>query len=73
MREGVATYSWELDNFIKGRNGVVTRNEFFKLVNRVDNPQIADVRPEANTHNYLGNFVIYTEDNYILKVSVVED
>lgn len=65
-------YSWELDNFVKERNNVVTRTEFFKLVNRVDNPQVKDVKP-ATSNEYLGSFTIFTEDGYTLDVIVTED
>lgn len=39
-------YTWELQNFVNQRNGNVSREEYIKLVNRVDNPQITDVAVE---------------------------
>lgn len=39
-------YTYELQNFVNQRNGNVSREEYIKLVNRVDNPQITDVAVE---------------------------
>lgn len=36
-------YSWEIENLIAKNNGIVTRDEFYKIINLVDNPQITDV------------------------------
>ena len=37
-------YTWEIRNFVRERNYLLTREEFVKAVNRVDNPQILDVK-----------------------------
>lgn len=39
-------YTWELKNFVNQRNGKVSREEYIKVVNKVDNPQIVDVAVE---------------------------
>ena len=36
-------YTWEIEKFLADRNRIVTREEFLKIVNQVDNPQITDV------------------------------
>jgi hypothetical protein len=51
-------YSWEIENFIKERNNVLTTDEFVKVVNKVDNPQIEDVKKLDNV------FEISTKDGY---------
>lgn len=37
-------YSWEIKNYIKERNYVLDREEFVRVVNQVDNPQVTDVK-----------------------------
>ena len=37
-------YTWEIRNFVRERNYLLTREEFVKAVNKVDNPQILDVK-----------------------------
>ena len=51
-------FSWELQNYINERNGILNREEFVKVVNLVDNPQIIDVVPVKNV------FKIVTSDGY---------
>lgn len=47
-------YTWEIENYLKERNFEVNRNEFLKVVSRVENPQILDVRPvSTNTFNLI--------------------
>ena len=36
-------YSWEIQNFLKERNYEVTKDEFVKVINQVDNPQVRNV------------------------------
>lgn len=52
-------YTWEIENFLRNNNRIVTREEFYKVVNQVDNPQIIDVRYDANDDTYR----ILTSDN----------
>lgn len=46
-------YTWEIEKFLAERNRIVTREEFYKIVNQVDNPQVIDVRynKDSNTYN----------------------
>lgn len=41
-------YTWELERYIKERGRILTRDEYYKVVNRVDNPQIKDVTADKN-------------------------
>ena len=41
-------YTWEIRKYLRDRNYVVNREEFLKIVNQVDNPQIVDVRKAKN-------------------------
>lgn len=36
-------FTWEIRNFVNQRNGVVDRDEFLHIINKVDNPQLVDV------------------------------
>lgn len=60
-------YTWELENYLRERNFKVSRNEeFLKVVSRVENPQILDVRPVSkNTFNLI------TSDNGNMTFSVI--
>ena len=60
-------YTWELENYLRERNFKVNRNEeFLKVVSRVENPQILDVRPVSkNTFNLI------TSDNGNMTFSVI--
>lgn len=53
-------YTWELKNFVNQRNGKVSREEYIKLVNRVDNPQIRDVKVEDE--NGVAKTTVITSD-----------
>lgn len=46
-------YTWEIEKFLAERNRIVTREEFYKIVNQVDNPQVIDVKynKDSNTYN----------------------
>lgn len=59
-------YTWEIENYLRERNFRVNRNEeFLKVVSRVENPQILDVRPVSqNTFNLI------TSDNGNMTFSV---
>lgn len=50
-------YSWEIEKLIAQNNGIVTREQFYSIVNKVDNPQVKDVKCE-------NMFTIETEDGY---------
>lgn len=52
-------YTWEIENLLARKGRIVTREEFYKVVNQVDNPQIIDVRYDANDNTYR----ILTSDN----------
>ena len=52
-------YTWEIENFLRNNNRIVTREEFYKVVNQVDNPQITDVQYDKSTDTYR----ILTSDN----------
>ena len=52
-------YTWEIENFLRNNNRIVTREEFYKIVNQVDNPQITDVQYDKSTDTYR----ILTSDN----------
>lgn len=52
-------YTWEIENLLARKGRIVTREEFYKVVNQVDNPQIIDVRYDANDDTYR----ILTSDN----------
>lgn len=51
-------YTWEIEKFLAQHNRIVTRDEFCKIINQVDNPQVTDVLPKGT---YSG-FVIKTTD-----------
>lgn len=36
-------YTWEIENYLASKNRIITREEFCKIINQVDNPQITDV------------------------------
>lgn len=61
-------YTWEIEKFLAERNRIVTREEFYKIVNQVENPQVIDVKynKDSNTYN------LKTSDNgdmhFFLKV-----
>lgn len=41
-------FTWEIKNYINQKRGVVSREEFHHLINKVDNPQIIDVKHEGS-------------------------
>ena len=45
-------YTWEIEKFLAERNRIVTREEFYKVVNQVDNPQVIDVKYNKNSNTY---------------------
>lgn len=59
-------YTWEIEKFLADRNRIVTREEFLKIVNQVDNPQITDVSQKGT----YGGFVIKTTDGKDIDVIV---
>ena len=56
-------YSWEIEKLIAQNNGIITREQFYSIVNKVDNPQVKDVKSE-------NVFTIETEDGYTIHTKV---
>lgn len=56
-------YSWEIEKLIAQNNGIITREQFYSIINKVDNPQVKDVKTE-------NVFVIKTTDGYTLYTKV---
>lgn len=56
-------YSWEIEKLIAQNNGIITREQFYSIVNKVDNPQVKDVKCE-------NMFTIKTEDGYTIHTKV---
>lgn len=50
-------YSSEIEKLIVEKGGVITKEDFYKVVNKVDNPQIKNVKTESG-------FKIETLDGY---------
>lgn len=59
-------FSWEIENLINKNNKVITREQLLKIINKVDNPQIKDVKPTTA-------FEIVTEDGYVMNVMIAND
>ena len=59
-------YTWEIEKFLASKNRIVTRDEFYKIVNQVDNPQITDVEHVGEC----GCYVIKTKDGNDMEVIV---
>lgn len=55
-------YTWEIERFIKERGGILTRDEYYSVVNRVNNPQIKDVKSDKD-----GNIEMRMEHDEIFK------
>lgn len=51
-------YTWEIEKFLASRNRIVTRDEFYQVVNQVDNPQITNVRYNKE----MGSYELTTSD-----------
>ncbi|MCR4803677.1 MAG: hypothetical protein K5895_11875 [Lachnospiraceae bacterium] len=56
-------FSWEIDKLISDNHRIITREQFYSIVNKIDNPQIKDVLP-------LKAFKIVTEDGYDMNVII---
>ena len=56
-------YSWEIEKLIAQNNGIITKEQFYSIINKVDNPQVKDVKTE-------NVFVIKTTDGYTLYTKV---
>lgn len=56
-------YSWEIEKLVSQNNGIITKEQFCSIVNKVDNPQIKDVKCE-------NVFIIKTEDGYTIHTKV---
>ncbi|MDE7422427.1 MAG: hypothetical protein K2N51_01840 [Lachnospiraceae bacterium] len=61
-------YTWEIEKFLAERNRIVTREEFYKLVNQVDNPQVIDVRYDKDSNTYNLKTSDNGDMNFYLKV-----
>lgn len=63
-------YTWEIEKFLAEHNRIITKDEFYKVVNKVDNPQVKDVEYKGE----YGLYTIKTEDgkgmDVMVKVSV---
>lgn len=59
-------YTWEIEKFLAERNRIVTRDEFYKVVNELDNPQIENVEYQGRCRHY----VIKTKDGKDMDVLV---
>ena len=46
-------YTWEIEKFLAERNRIVTRDEFYKVVNELDNPQIENVEYQGRCRHYV--------------------
>ena len=54
-------YTWEIEKLLAEHNRIVTRDEFYKIINQVDNPQIKDVKHVGECSQY----VIKTDEKYM--------
>lgn len=59
-------YTWEIEKFLAQHNRIITRNEFCKIINQVDNPQVKDVEHVGECSYYL----IKTNDGKDMEVIV---
>lgn len=62
-------YTWEIEKFLAQHNRIITRDEFYKIVNKVDNPQIIDVEYQGDC----SCFVIKTSDGGDMNVIVTKN
>ena len=46
-------YTWEIEKLLAEHNRIVTRDEFYKIINQVDNPQIKDVKHVGECSQYI--------------------
>ena len=61
-------YTWEIEKFLAEKNRIVTREEFYKIVSQVNNPQITDVKYDKNRNVY----ELMTSDNGFLTFRLEE-
>ncbi len=59
-------YSHEIDNYLRTRNWVLNKDEYFYITDIYKNPQISRVSYNC----YDNSFVMYTKDGYIWKFYV---
>lgn len=59
-------YTWEIEKFLAQHNRIITRDEFCKIINQVDNPQVKDVEHVGECSCYL----IKTNDGKDMEVIV---
>jgi hypothetical protein len=57
-------YSWEIENFLNGKNHYITPEDYRKIV--TESPQINEIIYDA----YDDNFIITTNDNYSWKFKI---
>lgn len=53
-------YSWEIDNVIKQNNYLLSVNDYLRITNHNDSPQIVRVKYDA----FSNTFEIHTNDDY---------
>ena len=59
-------YTWEIEKFLVEHNRTITIEEFYKIINKVDNPQIKDVTYDST----YGRYNIETDDGKVMEVFV---
>ena len=41
-------FSWEIENYLNNKNNILNEKEFIQLVDKINNPQIKDVKLSRN-------------------------
>ena len=59
-------YTWEIEKFLVEHNRTITIEEFYKIINKVANPQIKDVTYDSTYSRYN----IETDDGKVMEVFV---
>lgn len=62
-------YSFEMEQFIRNRDGYLNPEEVEKIINVVENPQIKSMKYFCDGNTY----VVITEDGYTFEFSVKKD
>lgn len=57
-------FSWEIENYLNDKNNILNEKEFIQLVDKINNPQIKDVKLSRNV------FTVTTEDGYTFLVQI---
>ena len=61
-------FSWEIDELLRLKGNVITRNDYFKL-NPIESQQIAHIHYDAGSRRYQ----VYTNDGYSWDFEVVNE